>query len=167
MTPLQRAEQPARERVAFLVVHPGPNNCPGRGCFGLHRPVADRSRGRGGWRCEGAQGRKMTRIQPWRRMRLVVAGMMFAGLLGSAERTPAQSAPESCSVTSDLARLDLPLSHVAQRLADGESVKIIAIGSASTARAAASSRAPSHPHPLAVELSTRFPRGARTRVDRA
>src|SRR2546428_11112201 len=67
-------------------------------------------------------------------MRLVVAGIMIAGLLGSAERAPAQSAPESCSVASDLARLDLPLSRVAQRLADGESVKIVAIGSSSNAR---------------------------------
>src|SRR5260370_9046229 len=81
-------------------------------------------------------------------MRLVVAGMMFAGLLGSAERTPAQSAPESCSVTSDLARLDLPLSHVAQRLADGESVKIIAIGSSLPTRAGASSRPFRYPPPL-------------------
>jgi len=72
--------------------------------------------------CEGGQRREMTRIQPpWRRMRLLVAGMTFAGLLGSAERAPAQSAPESCSVASDLARLDLPLSRLAQRLADGES----------------------------------------------
>jgi hypothetical protein len=72
----------------------------------------------------------MTRIQPpWRRMRSVVGGMMLAGLLGWAERAPAQSPPESCSVASDLARLDLPLSRVAQRLADGEPVKIIAIGS--------------------------------------
>jgi hypothetical protein len=139
---------------------PRSDNCPDRGCFGLRRPVAGRSRGRGGWRCEGGQRRKMTRLQPpWRGMRLVVAGIMFAGLLGSAERTPAQSAPESCSVASDLARLDLPLSRVAQRLADGESVKIIAIGSSSTAGAGASSRAFLLPEPARGRAQDPFPPG--------
>jgi acyl-CoA thioesterase-1 len=99
----------------------------------------------------------MVRIRPpW--MRLVVVGMMFAGLLGSAERAPAQSRPESCSVDSNLARLDLPLSRMAQRLADQEPVKIIAIGSSSTAGAGASSRDFSYPSRLEVELRTRFHR---------
>src|SRR5438093_4685192 len=96
-------------------------------------------------------------------MRLVVAGMMFAGL---AERAPAQSPPEACSVASDLVRLALPLSRVAQRLADGEPVKIIAIGSSSTAGAGASSRAFSYPSRLEVELRTRFPRASITVVNR-
>src|SRR3989454_6942248 len=109
----------------------------------------------------------MTRIQPpWRRMWSVVGGMMLAGLLGWAERAPAQSPPESCSVASDLARLDLPLSRVAQRLADGEPVKIIAIGSSSTARAGASSRAFSYPSRLEVELRTRVPPASVTVVHR-
>ena len=99
-------------------------------------------------------------------MRLIVAGMIFAGVLGSAERAPAQSTPESCSVASDLARLDLPLSRVAQRLADGESVKIVAIGSSSTAGAGASSRAFSYPSRLEVELRTRLPRASITVVNR-
>src|SRR5438876_7388714 len=99
-------------------------------------------------------------------MGLLVAGMTFAGLLGSAERAPAQTAPESCSVTSDLARLDLPLSRVAQRLADGQPVKIIAIGSSSTAGAGASSHAFSYPSRLEVELRTRFPRASITVVNR-
>src|SRR6266536_4755521 len=115
----------------------------------------------------GRPKKKMTRIQsPWRRIRLLVAGMTFAGLLGSAERAPAQSAPESCSVASDLARLDLPLSRVAQRLADGESVKIIAIGSSSTAGAGATSRAFSYPSRLEVELRTRFPPTSITVINR-
>src|SRR6266496_2433669 len=95
-------------------------------------------------------------------IRLLAAGMMFAGLLGS-ERAPAQSAPASCSVASDLARLDLPLSRVAQRL---EPVKIIAIGSSSTAGAGASSRAFSYPSRLEVELRTRFPRASITVINR-
>ena len=89
------------------------------------------------------------------------------GCLTRADRRKAsQSAPESCSVASDLARLDLPLSRLAQRLADGESVKIIAIGSSSTAGAGASSRAFSYPSRLEVELRTRFPRTSITVINR-
>jgi acyl-CoA thioesterase-1 len=55
---------------------------------------------------------------------------------------------------------------VAQRLADVESVKIIAIGSSSTAGAGASSRAFSYPSRLEVELRTRFPRASITVINR-
>jgi acyl-CoA thioesterase-1 len=69
-------------------------------------------------------------------------------------------------VASDLARLDLPLSRVARRLADGGPVKIIAIGSSSTSGAGASSRAFSYPSRLEVELRTRFPRASITVLNR-
>ncbi len=109
----------------------------------------------------------MTGIQPpWRWMRLVVAGMMVSGLLGWAGRASAQSVPESCAVASDLARLDLPLTRVAQRLGNWEPVKIIAIGSSSTAGTGASSRASSYPSRLEVQLRTRFPRGSITVINR-
>jgi acyl-CoA thioesterase I len=84
--------------------------------------------------------------------------MVLAGLLASVERASAQSWPESCSVPPDLARLDLPLSRVAQRVVDEEPMKIIAIGSSSTAGAGASSRDFSYPSRLQVELRTRFRR---------
>jgi acyl-CoA thioesterase I len=100
----------------------------------------------------------MTAIQsPCRRIRSVVAITMVAGLVGWAGCALAHSVPESCAVASDLARLDLPLTRVAQRLGNGDPVKIIAIGSSSTAGAGASSRAFSYPSRLEAELRTRFP----------
>src|SRR5262245_34196569 len=109
-------------------------------CSG-HRPVVGRW-GRG-------RGRKMTAIQSsYRRMGSVVTIMMVAGLVGWTGRAVAQSVPESCAVASDLMRLDLPLTRVAQRLGNGDPVKIIAIGSSSTAGTGASSRAFSYPSRL-------------------
>ncbi len=50
-----------------------------------------------------------------------------------------------------------PLSRTGKRLAAGEAVKIVAIGSSSTAGAGASSPDKSYPSRLAVELKDRFP----------
>jgi lysophospholipase L1-like esterase len=55
-------------------------------------------------------------------------------------------------------RLDLPLSRVMQRVALGEPVKIVAIGSSSTSGAGASSTAWNYPSRLEVELRARFPK---------
>ena len=68
----------------------------------------------------------------------------------------AAAAPPPCTYSADLARLDHPLSHVAARLASGQPVKIVAIGSSSTAGAGASSPAASYPSRLAVELARRL-----------
>jgi len=84
----------------------------------------------------------------------IAVGMVFAALSGSADRAAAQS----CSVAPDLARFNLPLSRVAQRLALGEPVKIVAIGSSSTSGMGASSTAATYPSRLEVELKARFPR---------
>jgi acyl-CoA thioesterase I len=111
--------------------------------------------------------KKMTAIQsPYRWTRPVVAIMMIAGLAGWTGRALAQSVPESCAVASDLARLDLPLTRVAQRLGNGDPVKIIAIGSSSTAGTGASSRAFCYPSRLEAELRTRFPRASITVINR-
>ena len=111
--------------------------------------------------------RPTTAIQsPYRRICSVVATMMVAGLVGWAGRALAQSVPESCAVVSDLGRFDLPLTRVAQRLGNGDPVKIIAIGSSSTAGTGASSRAFSYPSRLEAELRTRFPRTSITVINR-
>jgi lysophospholipase L1-like esterase len=47
--------------------------------------------------------------------------------------------------------------HAAQRLASGEPLTIVALGSSSTAGAGASSPAASYPNQLAVDLKQRFP----------
>jgi lysophospholipase L1-like esterase len=69
---------------------------------------------------------------------------------------PALSAP-TCSAPAELARFSRPLRHTARRLASGEPLTIVAIGSSSTAGAGATSPAASYPSRLAVELKQRFP----------
>jgi acyl-CoA thioesterase-1 len=93
------------------------------------------------------------RPRPRRVACALAAGMLLAALAGS----PGRAAPQGCSVASDLARLDRPLSRVAHRIADGAPVKIVAIGSSSTSGAGASSTASIYPSRLEVELKARFP----------
>jgi acyl-CoA thioesterase-1 len=69
----------------------------------------------------------------------------------------AEPAPPQCTAPSDFARFDLPLSHLAQRVALGDPVKIVAIGSSSTSGAGASSSAWTYPSRLELELKARFP----------
>ena len=59
-----------------------------------------------------------------------------------------------------------PLSRTGKRLAAGESVKIVAIGSSSTAGAGASAPDKSYPSRLAVELKERFPHESITVLNR-
>jgi acyl-CoA thioesterase I len=62
-----------------------------------------------------------------------------------------------CSGPSEFARFTQPLRHTARRLASGEPLVIVAIGSSSTSGAGASSPAASYPSRLADELKQRFP----------
>jgi lysophospholipase L1-like esterase len=78
----------------------------------------------------------------------------------------ADSATPACNAPSDLVRLVHPLKRVAQRLAGGLPVKIVAIGSSSTAGAGASSPAMNYPSRLAVEFKELFPRAAVTVINR-
>jgi lysophospholipase L1-like esterase len=76
-----------------------------------------------------------------------------------ADSTAATSAPAAASYApADLDRLANPLKRVAQRIAGGLPLTIVAIGSSSTAGAGASSPAMSYPSRLEVELKTLFPR---------
>jgi lysophospholipase L1-like esterase len=63
-------------------------------------------------------------------------------------------------------RFVYPLRHAARRLANGEPLTIVAIGSSSTAGAGASSPAASYPSRLAMELQQRFPAHAITVLNR-
>ncbi len=63
----------------------------------------------------------------------------------------------SCSAPSELAHFDRPLLRTARRLASGEALTVVALGSSSTAGAGASSPNASYPNRLAVELKQRFP----------
>jgi len=62
------------------------------------------------------------------------------------------TAEAACRAPSRLTRLDHPLRHTARRLASGQPLVIVAIGSSSTAGAGASSPAFSYPSRLAAEL---------------
>jgi hypothetical protein len=62
-----------------------------------------------------------------------------------------------CGVVPDLARLELPLNRVAFRLSGGLPLKVVAIGSSSTAGAGASSPSGSYPSRLEGELGRQFP----------
>ena len=71
---------------------------------------------------------------------------------------PAASASSpACNVPAAQAKFAYALPRVAQRLAGGLPIKIVAIGSSSTSGAGASSPAGSYPSRLAVELTRHFP----------
>ena len=73
---------------------------------------------------------------------------------------PAAPSPTSgfaCGAPAEVTHLTYPLRRTARRLASGEPLTIVAIGSSSTAGAGASSPAASYPSRLAVELKQRFP----------
>ncbi len=65
-----------------------------------------------------------------------------------------------------LTRLSYPLAHMAQRIATGHSVTIVALGSSSTAGAGASGPAASYPSRLEAELKASFPRQTITVLNR-
>ncbi len=88
-----------------------------------------------------------------------------AGTAHAEDRTPslaavtpaAPAAPPPCAAPDDVTRLTNPLARTGRRLAAGEPIKIVAIGSSSTAGAGASAPDKSYPARLAVELGARFP----------
>lgn len=87
---------------------------------------------------------------------LTVAAFAAAATFTSAQ---AEDAPKSnCTAPSELTRLDYTLKRVSQKVAAGQPVKIVAIGSSSTAGAGASSPAMSYPSRLQVELEALMPR---------
>lgn len=81
-----------------------------------------------------------------------------------AAAAPVQTA--DCGAPADITRLSTPLARTAKHLAAGEPLKIVAIGSSSTAGAGASSPAHSYPSRLAIELAALFPKQPITVVNR-
>lgn len=80
--------------------------------------------------------------------------------------TPAATPPAACSAPTPLTYLDRPLIRTAQRLASGQPLTVVAIGSSSTAGAGASSPEASYPSQLSVDLKQRFPGAAITVLNR-
>ncbi|MGC1982621.1 MAG: GDSL-type esterase/lipase family protein, partial [Pseudolabrys sp.] len=66
----------------------------------------------------------------------------------------------------DLIRLANPLPHLAQKIAAGDAITIVAIGSSSTSGAGASSPAANYPSRLSVELQQHFPKSSFTMHNR-
>jgi acyl-CoA thioesterase I len=95
-------------------------------------------------------------------------GLILTPLRAQAPAVPAQSPaastsapatntlPPACIVPPREARFDRPLARVSRRLAAGKPIKIVALGSSSTAGAGASSSAASYPSRLEVELTRHF-----------
>jgi acyl-CoA thioesterase I len=78
----------------------------------------------------------------------------------------AQAETYACADKAALTRLSYPLAHMAQRIAAGHSVTIVALGSSSTAGAGASGPAASYPSRLEAELKASFPNHAVTVLNR-
>jgi lysophospholipase L1-like esterase len=89
-----------------------------------------------------------------------------AAFAQSATTAEPSAAAVPCAAPTDLTRLVHPLQRTARRLASGEPITIVAIGSSSTAGAGASTPAHSYPSRLAVELQTLFPRAEINVVNR-
>jgi acyl-CoA thioesterase-1 len=99
-----------------------------------------------------------------------LAAALLAASAGLAHADDKASAPPAeqpaCAAPDDMTRLMNPLARTGRKLAAGEPVKIVAIGSSSTAGAGASSPDKSYPARLAVELEARFPAQPITVINR-
>ncbi|MBI3433941.1 MAG: SGNH/GDSL hydrolase family protein [Proteobacteria bacterium] len=80
--------------------------------------------------------------------------------LGALALVPASAIADQsgkpCRAPPDVTRLDRALVHTARQLATGEPLRIVAIGSSSTAGAGASSPLANYPNRLQAELRVRF-----------
>ena len=102
---------------------------------------------------------------PQRRVSTLLAATLFAGLaLASPAR--ADTAGPTCATPLDLIRLANPLPHLAQKVAAGDPITIVAIGSSSTSGAGASSPAANYPSRLSIELKRHFPKVSFTMLNR-
>jgi lysophospholipase L1-like esterase len=95
----------------------------------------------------------------------VATAVLFAGL-AVASPVRADTATPKCDAPLDLIRLIHPLPHIAQKLAAGQPITIVAMGSSSTAGAGASSPASNYPSRLLIELQQHFPKMSITILNR-
>ena len=101
----------------------------------------------------------MTTFDPLRSSKMTMgAAIALAAFALLGAPAHAEPGPPQCTAASDLVRFDRPLSRIAERIALGEPIKIVAIGSSSTSGPGASSAAWTYPSRLEVELKNRFPR---------
>jgi acyl-CoA thioesterase I len=101
--------------------------------------------------------------------RLALPGLFLAGSLAAAVLPPfppALGGAGGCDVPDELMQVDDKLPHLAERLRAGESVKIVAIGGASTTGLAAGSSDLAYPHRLQEMLARWYPSSPITVVNR-
>jgi acyl-CoA thioesterase I len=99
-------------------------------------------------------------MTPDRALTRLAIGLIASGLaswVAGGVALAAEPPSSACKAPNELLHLTLPLPHVAVRLAHAEPVKIVAIGSSSTAGAGASSKSASYPSRLETELQAEFP----------
>ncbi|MFI4987864.1 MAG: SGNH/GDSL hydrolase family protein [Alphaproteobacteria bacterium] len=94
-----------------------------------------------------------------RRFARLTGSLVAATLLFYCHDGRAQELRDECAAPSSVISLGAPLTHTGDRLLHGQSVKIVAIGSSSTAGAGASDAAHAYPGQLAAALERRFPQG--------
>src|SRR6202521_943980 len=92
-----------------------------------------------------------------RLLRHCAAAALFAAVLCPPVSAYAQGQAYACSDKAKLARLSAPLFHMARRVAAGQPLTIVALGSSSKIGAGAGRPAPAYQSSLAVELKQRFP----------
>jgi acyl-CoA thioesterase-1 len=91
------------------------------------------------------------------RLFAVAFALIFGGFCFACEQASANEAGTKCKSTSALTDIGQSLPNTSAHLAAGDPIKIVAIGSSSTAGAGASSPAASFPSRLAAELSALYP----------
>jgi len=90
----------------------------------------------------------------------MVAGLAMPCLALADTQTP------NCTTPQDLVRLANPLAHVSKKVAAGDPITVVAIGSSSTSGAGASSPAANYPSRLLIELQQHFPKVSITVLNR-
>src|SRR5262245_41818532 len=97
---------------------------------------------------------------------IVSAALIFGGFCFASGAAQASEPVPACKAPAGLTNIEYPLPHTSALIAAGQPMKIIAIGSSSTAGAGASTPAASYPSRLAVELGERFPNSKITVINR-
>src|SRR5688500_14279777 len=98
---------------------------------------------------------------------LIATAVIALSSATSSEPARAQTAAAPvCAAPAEFSRLGQSLQRVGKRLASGESIKIVAVGSSSTAGAGATSPTNTYPAKLEADLRARFPGVGVTVVNR-
>jgi acyl-CoA thioesterase I len=99
-------------------------------------------------------------------MQRLAALVVFASLALPLSANAEPSGKPPCNPQQDMIRLSAPLKQVARKIASGDAITIVALGSSSTAGAGATSSMASYPSQLALELMKQFPTHAITVINR-